>query len=157
MLIYLSVYLSIYICIYIYVYFYIYLSPSLPLSTSFSVSACISRSLTLLICVFSYIWLSRCSSSCLSRRRGIWNVPYLTGVYVIQRSVLVSPETRPNYIYKLLDADMAMAANMREKVCCLWCFAVLRVPFFSCSFYIVILFFSFTVLLSCYCCHAGIN
>ncbi|XP_047492895.1 procollagen-lysine,2-oxoglutarate 5-dioxygenase 1-like [Penaeus chinensis] len=50
-----------------------------------------------------------------NNRRGIWNVPYLTGVYVIQRSVLASPETRPNYIYKLLDADMAMAANMREK------------------------------------------
>ncbi|XP_068202798.1 procollagen-lysine,2-oxoglutarate 5-dioxygenase 1 isoform X2 [Palaemon carinicauda] len=50
-----------------------------------------------------------------NNRRGIWNVPYISGIYLIQKSVLENPETRPNYINKLFDADMAMAANMREK------------------------------------------
>ncbi|XP_076046285.1 procollagen lysyl hydroxylase [Oratosquilla oratoria] len=48
-------------------------------------------------------------------RRGIWNVPYIYGIYVILRSVLEDPETRPNYIHKLLDADMAFATNCRDK------------------------------------------
>lgn len=48
--------------------------------------------------------------------RGIWNVPYITGVYAIKRSVLENLETRPNYIYRLYDADMAMTTNMRQKV-----------------------------------------
>lgn len=50
-----------------------------------------------------------------NKRRGIWNVPYITGVYLIQGSVLWNAETRPNFIHRLLDADMAMAANMRGK------------------------------------------
>ncbi|XP_064108903.1 procollagen-lysine,2-oxoglutarate 5-dioxygenase 1-like [Macrobrachium nipponense] len=50
-----------------------------------------------------------------NNRRGIWNVPYISGVYLIQKSVLDNPETRPSYINKLFDADMAVAANMREK------------------------------------------
>ncbi|KAK4308429.1 hypothetical protein Pmani_019867 [Petrolisthes manimaculis] len=47
--------------------------------------------------------------------RGIWNVPYITGVYVIKKNILENTETRPNYIYRLYDADMAMATNMRNK------------------------------------------
>lgn len=50
-----------------------------------------------------------------NNRRGIWNVPYISAIYLIQKSVLVNPETRPNYINKLFDADMAVTANMREK------------------------------------------
>ncbi|XP_045601648.1 procollagen-lysine,2-oxoglutarate 5-dioxygenase 1 [Procambarus clarkii] len=50
-----------------------------------------------------------------NNRRGIWNVPYITGVYLIQKALLENPETRPNYIFKLHDADMALAVNMREK------------------------------------------
>lgn len=48
-------------------------------------------------------------------RRGIWNVPYITGVYLVQRALLNNPKTRPDYIFKLFDADMAMAINMRER------------------------------------------
>lgn len=92
----------------------------LPLSLFLPFSLCLSPPLTPHTCI--QIALSFPITKSLSvRRRGIWNVPYLTGVYVIQRAVLINPETRPNYIHKLLDADMAMAANMREKVCCPWC------------------------------------
>ncbi|KAL7632452.1 UNVERIFIED_CONTAM: hypothetical protein RMT77_017228 [Armadillidium vulgare] len=48
-------------------------------------------------------------------RRGIWNVPYIYGVYLIQKSVLENPETRPNYVYNLKDHDIAMAMNFRKK------------------------------------------
>ncbi|XP_018024064.2 procollagen-lysine,2-oxoglutarate 5-dioxygenase 1-like, partial [Hyalella azteca] len=48
-------------------------------------------------------------------RRGIWAVPYISGVYLIQKSVLEDEELRPNYIHNLFDADIAMATNYRAK------------------------------------------
>ena len=48
--------------------------------------------------------------------RGVWAVPYITGLYLIRGAVLNDPEKRPQYIRGLLDPDMAMCANYRAKV-----------------------------------------
>ncbi|XP_043236665.1 procollagen-lysine,2-oxoglutarate 5-dioxygenase 1-like isoform X2 [Amphibalanus amphitrite] len=48
------------------------------------------------------------------RRAGIWNVPYISACYLIRRSVVADPKTRPNFISGLLDADMAFCENMRN-------------------------------------------
>lgn len=48
------------------------------------------------------------------KRRGVWNVPYITGAYLIKRKILDNKRTRPNYVHKLLDADMAFCQNMRD-------------------------------------------
>lgn len=50
-----------------------------------------------------------------NERRGIWNVPYIYGVYIIWKSVLENPDTRPNYVWKLSDQDIAMTKNFRAK------------------------------------------
>lgn len=40
----------------------------------------------------------------------------MSGAYIIKRSIIENPETKPNYIYNLVDADIAMTTNMRRKV-----------------------------------------
>lgn len=47
---------------------------------------------------------------------GVWNVPYVSGCYLIRGTLIRQPETKPSYTYNQLDADMAFCANMREKV-----------------------------------------
>ncbi|XP_050707436.1 procollagen-lysine,2-oxoglutarate 5-dioxygenase 1-like isoform X2 [Eriocheir sinensis] len=49
------------------------------------------------------------------QRRGLWNVPYVSGSYLVQAGVLANPRTRPAYIRNLLDPDMAFCENLREK------------------------------------------
>ncbi|XP_060560565.1 LOW QUALITY PROTEIN: procollagen-lysine,2-oxoglutarate 5-dioxygenase 2-like [Ruditapes philippinarum] len=44
---------------------------------------------------------------------GLWNVPYLTGVYLVQAHVL--PALRNGYDSDSLDADMALCKTLREK------------------------------------------
>jgi len=46
-------------------------------------------------------------------RRGLWNVPYITSCYLVQGEVIHNPKTKPSYIHKLQDADMAFCTNMR--------------------------------------------
>jgi len=48
-------------------------------------------------------------------RRGVWAVPHITGVYLIRGDALTHPSRRPSYIRRLLDPDMAMAANYRAR------------------------------------------
>jgi len=48
-----------------------------------------------------------------NNRRGLWNVPYINSCYLISGTVIHNPETTPNYINNLLDADMAFATNLR--------------------------------------------
>ena len=48
--------------------------------------------------------------------RGMWNVPYVTGCYLINGTLIRQPKTKPSYVYNDLDADMAFCTNMREKV-----------------------------------------
>lgn len=50
-----------------------------------------------------------------NQRRGLWNVPYINSCYLIKKSVFEKPETRPSYINKLQEPDMAIAENLREK------------------------------------------
>lgn len=46
------------------------------------------------------------------KKKAVWNVPYLTGVYLIRRSFL---ELYPHvYTYESMDTDMAFARNVRE-------------------------------------------
>ena len=45
---------------------------------------------------------------------GIWNVPYMTGVYLVQAHVL--PTVRNGYDSDSLDPDMAFCKTLREKV-----------------------------------------
>ena len=47
-----------------------------------------------------------------SNRIGVWNVPYISGAYLIQGSVI--QDHQPSFIHKLLDADMALCANLRD-------------------------------------------
>ncbi|KAL4221290.1 Procollagen-lysine [Mactra antiquata] len=46
-------------------------------------------------------------------RIGLWNVPYISGVYLIQSHVL--PSITEGYINDNLDADMALCKTLREK------------------------------------------
>ncbi|GFG29485.1 hypothetical protein Cfor_05047, partial [Coptotermes formosanus] len=50
-----------------------------------------------------------------NNRRGVWNVPYVSGCYLINGTLIRQPETKPSYVYNDLDADMAFCTNMREK------------------------------------------
>ena len=49
-------------------------------------------------------------------RAGVWNVPYISGAYLIKGDLIMheNEKKRPNFIQKLLDADMAFCANLRE-------------------------------------------
>jgi len=48
-------------------------------------------------------------------RRGLWNVPFLSGVYLVNGTILKNEKLRPNYINNLLDADMAFCLNNRNR------------------------------------------
>lgn len=48
------------------------------------------------------------------QRRGLWNVPFVTHVYLIQGNIIHNAKTKPSYIHNLLDADMAFCTNMRN-------------------------------------------
>lgn len=48
-------------------------------------------------------------------RRGLWNVPFISGAYLVNATLLKDEKTRPNYINNLLDADMAFCTNNRER------------------------------------------
>ncbi|XP_042209102.1 procollagen-lysine,2-oxoglutarate 5-dioxygenase 1-like isoform X2 [Homarus americanus] len=50
-----------------------------------------------------------------SQRRGLWNVPFISGCYLLRRSLLDDPDKRPSFIKNLLDPDMALCENLREK------------------------------------------
>ena len=50
-----------------------------------------------------------------SNRRGLWNVPFISLVYLIQGKMIKNEETRPDFVHRLLDADMAFCQNLREK------------------------------------------
>ena len=47
-------------------------------------------------------------------RSGLWNVPFISAVYLIQGKLIQNPETRPNFVYGNLDADMAFCKNLRD-------------------------------------------
>ncbi|KAK4008169.1 procollagen-lysine,2-oxoglutarate 5-dioxygenase 1 isoform X2 [Daphnia magna] len=48
------------------------------------------------------------------QRRGLWNVPFVTSIYLVRGDIIHNPKTKPSYIYNLLDADMAFCTNMRN-------------------------------------------
>lgn len=48
-------------------------------------------------------------------RRGLWNVPFISGSYLVNRTILQDEKLRPNYINNLLDADMAFCLNNRNR------------------------------------------
>jgi len=50
-----------------------------------------------------------------NNRRGLWNVPFVSNCYLIQGSLIHNEETRPSYVHKMLDPDMALMANIRAK------------------------------------------
>lgn len=50
----------------------------------------------------------------ISFHRGLWNVPFISGVYLINGSLLQDEDTKPSYINNLLDADMAFCLNNRN-------------------------------------------
>ena len=47
--------------------------------------------------------------------RGLWNVPFVTNIYLVRGDVIHNAKTKPSYIHNLLDADMAFCTNMRSK------------------------------------------
>lgn len=49
-----------------------------------------------------------------NRRQGLWNVPFISSAYLIRGSFILDESTRPNFIHRLLDADMAFCKNLRE-------------------------------------------
>ncbi|RXG55052.1 Procollagen-lysine,2-oxoglutarate 5-dioxygenase 3 [Armadillidium vulgare] len=48
-------------------------------------------------------------------KRGLWNVPYVGSSFLVKRSLIEDPKTKPSFINNLLDSDMAFSANLREK------------------------------------------
>ena len=49
-----------------------------------------------------------------NERRGLWNVPYISSSYLISGSVVQNEETRPSYVNKMMDPDMAFTTNLRS-------------------------------------------
>lgn len=49
-----------------------------------------------------------------NHRRGVWNVPFVTSIYLVRGDIIENKKTRPSYINNLLDADMAFCTNMRN-------------------------------------------
>lgn len=47
-------------------------------------------------------------------RIGVWNVPYISGAYLIKGSLIQDEDRHPSFIHRLLDADMSFCANLRE-------------------------------------------
>ncbi|XP_069181072.1 procollagen-lysine,2-oxoglutarate 5-dioxygenase 1 isoform X2 [Procambarus clarkii] len=50
-----------------------------------------------------------------NKRRGLWNVPYISSCYLLRRSLFDDADRRPTFIKNLLDPDMALCENLREK------------------------------------------
>ncbi|XP_076320544.1 LOW QUALITY PROTEIN: procollagen lysyl hydroxylase [Tachypleus tridentatus] len=50
-----------------------------------------------------------------NNRRGVWNVPFISGAYLIHGSLLKKKESFPSFIHGLLDPDMAFCKNLRDK------------------------------------------
>lgn len=50
-----------------------------------------------------------------NNRRGLWNVPFVSSCYLISGAIIHNPDTRPSYVHKMLDPDMALMANIRAK------------------------------------------
>ncbi|XP_059089131.1 multifunctional procollagen lysine hydroxylase and glycosyltransferase LH3-like isoform X1 [Tigriopus californicus] len=48
-------------------------------------------------------------------RRGLWNVPFISSCYLIQGALIENKYTRPTFINKLMDPDMAFCQSLREK------------------------------------------
>lgn len=49
--------------------------------------------------------------------RGVWNVPYISSVYLIKGSILRAELQHPAlFQHSRLDADMSFCANVREQV-----------------------------------------
>ena len=50
------------------------------------------------------------------KRRGVWNVPYISSIYLINGEFIhkSSPESRPNLLHADLDPDMALCRNLRD-------------------------------------------
>ncbi|KAL0277165.1 UNVERIFIED_CONTAM: hypothetical protein PYX00_004535 [Menopon gallinae] len=48
-------------------------------------------------------------------KRGLWNVPYISGCYLINGTIIRNEATRPNYVHGSYDPDMAFCYHMREK------------------------------------------
>ena len=48
-----------------------------------------------------------------NKRRGLWNVPYISSCYLVSGSVIRNKATRPSYSSKKLDPDMAFAQSLR--------------------------------------------
>ena len=51
------------------------------------------------------------------KRRGLWNVPYISSIYLIKGDLIhnTSPETRINLLHEDLDPDMALCRNLRDE------------------------------------------
>lgn len=50
-----------------------------------------------------------------NKRRGLWNMPYISSAYLINATLFKTQETHPSFINNLLDPDMAFCKNMRDK------------------------------------------
>lgn len=47
--------------------------------------------------------------------RGLWNVPFISAAYLVNKTILQNEKTKPSYINNLLDADMAFCLNNRNR------------------------------------------
>ncbi|KAK6634906.1 hypothetical protein RUM44_000153 [Polyplax serrata] len=47
--------------------------------------------------------------------KGLWNVPYISGCYLVNGSLIRNDATKPNYVEGSLDPDMAFCYHMRQK------------------------------------------
>ncbi|CAL8072484.1 unnamed protein product [Orchesella dallaii] len=48
-------------------------------------------------------------------RRGLWNIPFISAVYLVNKTIFQNEKTKPSYINNLLDADMAFCLNNRNR------------------------------------------
>ena len=48
-------------------------------------------------------------------RRGLWNVPYISSCYLLHGSLIADEKTRPEFISRLLDPDMAFCKSLRDR------------------------------------------
>ncbi|XP_052126964.1 procollagen-lysine,2-oxoglutarate 5-dioxygenase 1 [Frankliniella occidentalis] len=48
-------------------------------------------------------------------RRGLWNVPYISGCYLVNATILADKKSQPSYSFGTLDPDMAFCHSLREK------------------------------------------
>ncbi len=48
-------------------------------------------------------------------RRGLWNVPFISLAYLVKGKLIRDEATKPSFVHRLLDADMAFCKNLRDK------------------------------------------